>query len=323
MEQPTTHSTGHAGHLPTTGRALVISAWLTGIYFLLELAVGLWTGSISVISDAFHTFSAVGGLLVALVATRIAKRPADNKKSFGWYRAELIGALVNGAFLLIMAILVIVMGVMRLGNPVDLSTGPMLWVAAGGMVTEVISLALLYQQQGKDLNIKGAYWHIIQTFIGSIIIIIAALVIRFTGFLAIDPLLGIFFGFVLLWASWGILSQATHLLMDGTPVEISLPDVARALEQLDGVSDVHHIHGWALTSGRSVFSAHLRVNPDIDSQGILRQAHKLLRGQFGFFFSTLQIETACLDEATELAIDITHDAEQSPAHVDHERNVSP
>jgi hypothetical protein len=110
--------------------------------------------------------------------------------------------------------------------------------------------------------------------------------------------------------------------MDGTPADISLPDVARALEQLDGVSDVHHIHGWALTSGRSVFSAHLRVNPDIDSQAILRREHKLLRGQFGFFFSTLQIETACLDEAAELAIDITHDADQSPAHVDQKSKKS-
>lgn len=318
-----TQTSAHVGHMPSAGRALTISAWLTGVYFLLELAVGLWTGSISVISDAFHTFSAVGGVLVALVATRISKRPADDKKSFGWYRAELIGALTNGAFLLIMAILVIVMGVMRLGNPVDLSTGPMFWVAAGGLVTEVISLALLFQQQGKDLNVKGAYWHIIQTFVGSLIIIVAALVIRFTGFLAIDPILGIIFGFVLLWASWGILSQASHLLMDGTPADISLPDVARALDQLDGVNDVHHIHGWALSSGRSVFSAHLRIDPVNDSQDILEQAHELLRTKFDFFFSTLQIETDCLDEAATTDIDIARDVEQNHSDKDHEKDVSP
>lgn len=135
----------HAGHMPSSGKALVISAWLTGIYFVIELTVGLWTGSIAVLSDAFHTLSAVGGVIVAIVAQRIARRPADGQRSFGWYRAEIIGALVNGVFLLGMALLVIWMGVMRLGNPIHLPTGPMLWVAFGGLVTEVISLGLMWK----------------------------------------------------------------------------------------------------------------------------------------------------------------------------------
>ncbi|WP_245412799.1 cation diffusion facilitator family transporter [Oceaniradius stylonematis] len=298
---------GHAGHLPSSGRALTISAWLTGVYFVIELLVGLWTGSVAVISDAFHTFSAVGGVLVAIVASRLARRPADLRRTFGWYRAEIIGALVNGAFLLVMALIVIVMGVMRLGAPIHLPTGPMLLVASGGIVTEVIALYLLYRQQGQDLNIRGAYWHIIQTFVGSLIIIVAALVIQFTGFLAIDPLLGVAFGFVLLWASWGILRDAVHLLMDGTPDDVSLSRVITALEALDGVSDIHHVHGWALTSGRYVFSAHVRTAPEWhgDAGELLQTAHALLRERFGFFFVTLQIETACLDETASDAIDVT------------------
>lgn len=233
---------GHAGHMPSSDRALTISGWLTGLYFLVELGIGLWTGSIAVISDAFHTFSAVGGVLVAIVAARIARRPADLARTFGWYRAEIIGALTNGAFLLIMALIVIVMGAIRLGNPIELPTGPMLLAAAGGLITEFISLYLLFQQQGRDLNVRGAYWHIIQTFVGSLIIIVAALVIRFTGFLAIDPLLGIAFGLVLLWASWGILRDAAHLLMEGTPPGIDIAEVVAALSALDGVEDVHHVH---------------------------------------------------------------------------------
>lgn len=298
---------GHAGHLPSSGRALTISAWLTGIYFVIELIVGLWTGSLAVISDAFHTFSAVGGVLVAIVASRIARRPADLRRTFGWYRAEIIGALVNGAFLLVMALIVIVMGFMRLGAPIHLATTPMLLVAAGGIVTEVIALYLLYRQQGQDLNVRGAYWHIIQTFVGSLIIIVAALVIQFTGFLAIDPLLGIAFGFVLLWASWGILRDAVHLLMDGTPDDVSLSQVIKALEALDGVSDVHHVHGWALTSGRFVFSAHMRTKAEWrgDTGELLKTANGMLREQFGFFFVTLQIESVCLDEAGSDAIDVT------------------
>lgn len=192
---------GHTGHLPASGWALMISGWLTGVYFVVELGTGLWTGSVAVISDAFHTFAAVGGVLVAIVAARLARRPADLARSFGWYRAEVIGALTNGAFLMVMALVVIVMGAMRLRHPMEVPTGPILVAAAGGLVTEFVSLYLLHRQQGQDLNVRGAYWHIIQTFVGSLIIVVAALVIRFTGFLAIDPLLGVAFGFVLLWAS--------------------------------------------------------------------------------------------------------------------------
>jgi cobalt-zinc-cadmium efflux system protein len=296
----------HAGHLPTSGRALVISGWLTGIYFIIELGVGFWTGSVAVISDAFHTFSAVGGVLVAIIAARLAKRPADDKRTFGWYRAEIIGALANGAFLLIMALIVIAMGIMRLGSPVELPTGPMFLVAAGGLVTEVISLALLYRQQGKDLNVRGAYWHILQTFVGSLIIIVAALVIKFTGFLAIDPILGIAFGFVLLWASWGIMREAVHILMDGTPSDVNLSDILSVLQGLKGVQDVHHVHSWALTGGKYVFSAHIKVMPgQVDQTRLLEQAHGVLKKDFGFFFSTLQIEAECLDDQAANAINVT------------------
>lgn len=311
-----TRSTPHSSHIPSSGRALTISGWLTGIYFVIELGVGLWTGSVAVISDAFHTFSAVGGVLVAIVAARLSRLPADDQRSFGWYRAEIIGALVNGAFLLIMALLVIAMGLMRLGQPIDLPTGPMLWVAAGGLLTEVISLWLLYKDQGKDLNIRGAYWHILQTFVGSIIIIIAALVIHFTGFLAIDPLLGIAFGFVLIWASWGILKEATHLLMDGTPGEISLAEVAASLREIDAVKEVHHYHGWALTSGKYVFSTHLKIAQGADPQGVLAEAHALLKRRFGFYFVTLQLETECLDEKDAKEIDLNYTIESS-AKLDH------
>ncbi len=269
---------------------------------MIELAIGLWTGSIAVISDAFHTFSAVGGVLVAIVAARMALRPADEERSFGWARAEIIGALVNGGFLLAMAVVVIAMAAMRMSAPIDLPTGPMLIAAAGGLFTEFISLALIWKQSKEDLNTKGAFWHIIQTFVGSLLIIVTALAIEFTGFLLIDPLLGMAFGFVLLWASWGLLKEAAHLLMEGTPPEVSLPEIKRTLEELHEVSDVHHIHAWALTSGKHVFSAHLRVT---DQEVVLQTAYDMLRKDFGFFFATLQIETRCFDESGAEAIDLS------------------
>ncbi len=299
-----TPSSGHAGHMPSSGRGMAISAWLTGVYFVIEMGVGLWTGSVAVISDAFHTFSAVGGVLVAIAAARLARRPADENRSFGWYRAEIIGALVNGAFLLVMAIVVIVMGSMRLAQPIELPPTPMLLVATGGLVTEFISLGLIWRESKSDLNVRGALWHIIQTFVGSLLIIVTALVIKFTGFLMIDPLLGMAFGFVLIWASWGILRDAAHLLMEGTPDTVSLASVVRELETIEGVEDAHHVHAWALTSGRNVFSGHLRIHPESDSERILRAAHAMLKEKSGFFFATLQLETTCLDEAESAAIDV-------------------
>lgn len=300
-----TNQTHSGGHMPSSGYGMKIAAWLTGIYFVIELGIGLWTGSIAVISDAFHTFSAVGGVLVAIVAANLARRPADEDRSFGWYRAEIIGALVNGGFLLGMALVVIALGAMRLANPIDLPTTPMLLAAAGGLVTEFISLGLLWKQSQSDLNVKGALWHIIQTFVGSLLIIVTALVIRFTGFLLIDPILGIGFGLVLIWASWGILRNAAHLLMEGTPAEVSLDEMTSELEQVAGVENAHHVHAWALTSGRFVFSGHLRVTDAADPQGVLKTAHDMLKEQFGFFFVTLQVESARLDESGAEAIDLT------------------
>ena len=298
-------SHSHAGHMPSSGKALMISAWLTGVYFVIELAIGLWTGSIAVLSDAFHTLSAVGGVLVAIIAQRIARRPADSARSFGWYRAEIIGALVNGGFLLGMALLVIWMGAMRLGNPIHLATGPMLLVAFGGLVTEVISLGLMWQSSKDDLNARGALWHIIQTFVGSLLIIVTALVIEFTGFLAIDPILGMAFGVVLLWASVGVIKEAVHILMEGTPEGTDLEAVTADLRGQDGVLDVHHVHAWTLTSGKHAFSAHIRHGEPAEAAGLLNRAYRRLTEQYGFHMVTLQLETACLDERHARDLDVT------------------
>lgn len=285
-------------------RSLVISGWLTGIYFIIELIVGFWTGSVAVISDAFHTFSAVGGVLIALVSQRVSSRPATAKHTFGWGRAEIIGALFNGLFLAIMAITVIWMGAMRLGDPIELPTEWMIYAALGGMLTEVIAFWLLYKRQKSNLNIKGAFWHILRTFIGSFIIIISALVIRFTGFLAIDALLGMVFGVVLLWASWKILRSALRILIQGTPHDLDLENVTATLTTIKGVHDVHHVHAWTITSGQIVFSAHLHVSdPPKDGRRVLREASHLLRDQFEVYFSTLQIEDECeVQDPTELDI---------------------
>ncbi|MFQ6012177.1 MAG: cation diffusion facilitator family transporter [Thermoplasmata archaeon] len=295
------HVKGHnmAGMHQSNERALKVSAWLTGTYLVIELALGILSGSVVVISDAFHTSSAVGGVLLALVAGRIALRRADRYRTFGSIRAEIMGALFNGIFLLGMAILVFYMGLLRLLEPVKVDSTLMIVAAVGGLVTEFISLGLLYRGQKESLNMRGAYWHVVQTFVGSLLIIVAAVVIFFTGFLQIDPILGIGFGAVLVWASVGIIRESTRVLMETVPSDVDITRVREELQRIEGVKDVHHIHAWALTSGKNLFSAHIRIDEAADHEGVLDEAREAIRTRFGFYFSTLQVETSCSAEGAE------------------------
>ncbi|WP_209427857.1 cation diffusion facilitator family transporter [Pararhodobacter sp. SW119] len=296
----------HMHHAPR-GRGLKLAAWVTGAYFFFEMGVGLYTGSVMVIVDAAHTFSAVGGVVLALVARRIAQRKATPQQTFGGQRAEIIGALLNGMALLVMAIVAITMGAMRLGSPIDLPTTPMFIVAAVGILTEIWLIALMYRDQKHDVNTRGAYWHVVQTFLGSLGIIVAALVIHFTGFLLIDPILGIAFGFMVLVAGWGVLRESISILMQNTPQEIDMTEICWQLRGLDGVLSVHHPHAWTLTSGRHIFSAHLRVADGLgadEQMRLLDQAEAMLEDEFGVYFSTLQLETEDRDEPGATAIDI-------------------
>lgn len=297
---------GHSGHAMPKGnvRALKISGWLTGIYFIVEISIGYWSGSVSVISDAFHTFSAVGGILIALVAGHFSTRPASQYATFGLIRSEIIGALFNGLFLLLMAIYVLWMGYQRLMSPIEVPAGPMLLAAGGGLITEVIALWLLFGSDKDNLNMKGAIWHVVQTFVGSIIIIVAAVVIYFTDFYQIDPILGMLFGLVLFWASWGIIKEATTILLQTVPDDLDLQEMIAAIEEFEEVRDVHHSHAWALTTGKNIVSMHVRVD-DLEVQKVLiEKIHHLLKEKYSIYFSTIQIEVECPEGDTASEIEM-------------------
>ena len=208
-----------------------------------------------------------------------------------------------------MAAVVIFMGVRRLLNPADLDPGLMFVAAAGGIVTELISLRVLFKGQKDNLNMRGAYWHVVQTFVGSLLIIVAALVVTFTDFVAIDPILGIMFGLVLVWASWGITRDSIRILMETVPTDVDLPNVISGLVEIEGVEDAHHVHAWALTTGRNLFSAHVRITDKADPLDVLAEAEKMVRERFGFYFSTIQVETECEEDDKASAIDFADSPE--------------
>jgi cobalt-zinc-cadmium efflux system protein len=295
----------HSGHMmPTSSsvkniRALKITSILTGVYFVVELGIGIFTGSIAVLSDSFHTFSAVGGVLLALTVGYIAMRPADPTRTFGLKRAEVVGALLNGIFLLAMAVIVLYMGYMRLHHPIELPPAPMIFAAIGGLITEFISIKLLYSGQKGDLNIRGAFWHVLQTFVGSLIIIIVAVVIYFTGYLAIDPLLGMAFGIVLVYASLGIIRESIKILLETVPRNVDLEKVKNSLKAIPGVIDIHHMHAWTITSGVSIFSTHIKINDFSNAQDTLRESTNILKEKFNFYLSTIQMEKECLEAEKE------------------------
>ncbi len=293
MKNHSEHQSGtsHFHGINADARILKITGWLTGIYFLIELGLGFYSGSVAVISDAFHTFSAVGGILIAFIANRISGKAATLAATYGFKRAEIIGALLNGVFLLLMAMYVLYMGYMRLGKELELPTNIMFLAAFGGLITEAISFKLIFKSQKTNMNMKGAYWHIMQTFVGSILIIIAAIVIKLTGYTPIDAILGMAFGLVLFWAAYKIIKDALDIFMETVPKDVDIENIKLALLGIPGVKSVMHIHAWTLTSNQNIFSAHIQIRDPKISETILRQAENLLKDGFGFYFSTLQLET--------------------------------
>ncbi len=294
-------------------RALVVTGWLTGVYFVIELIIGYWSGSIAVISDAFHTFSAVGGVLIALVAGRLSSRSATFEASFGMLRAEIVGALFNGLFLVVMAIYVLWMSYHRLKSPIEVPSTPMLLAAFGGLVTEFIALSLMLKRSRGNLNMQGALWHVIQTFVGSLTIIVAALVIRYTGFYRIDPILGLLFGVLLLWAGWRITAQTVRVLLEYVPDDFDMREMVNKISALPVVREVHHPHAWSLTDGKTVVSLHVLVEESADCQAVLEEVTVLLKKYFGVYFSTIQVEQRCPDDTGAAAIDVMRQA-----HVGHD-----
>lgn len=285
----------HAGPSRNT-RGLKISAALIFIYFFAEIAVALFTGSLSLFADAAHELSTVVAISISLIAMRLAARTPTARRTFGLLRAEALAALLNGFLLVGMAIFIIVRGVQRLAHPVEMNPGPMFAMALGGIGLEIASLLIMYRGQKENLNIRASFWHVMNAFLGSLAVIIAAAFIALWGRYEADTWAGMVFSIVLLWAAYGILRDAIRILVDTTPDDIDLDDVRKDLLSIPGVRSTHHLHSRTITGDVRTFTGHLVVADIKDHPRVLADAKELLDRRYGFTLSTLQIEAGEVDE---------------------------
>ncbi|MEU7901066.1 cation diffusion facilitator family transporter [Nonomuraea sp. NPDC049152] len=287
----TGHGHGHAGSRHRW--RLAVSFALIGAYFVVELAYGLISGSLALLSDAGHMAADVVTLGAALVATRLATRPdTTGRRSYGSYRAEVFASLLAVIMMLGVALYVVIEAIGRIGGPAEVSSGPMLVVGAIGLAVNLIALVLLRSGAGESLNVKGAYLEVVADTAGSVGVIIAGWLVAATGQPFWDTLVALAIGVFVAVRAIVLGRQVFAVLGQHVPEGLDAGAVAADLAAITGVRDVHDLHLWTLTSGMNVATAHLVTADHGDNHAVLDQARDLLRRRHGVAHATLQVEPA-------------------------------
>lgn len=286
----------HHGGGGSNLKALRISAVLIFVYFFAEIAVAITTGSLSLLADAAHELSTVVAIAISLIAMRLASRPATPTRTFGLLRGEALAALLNGVLLVGMAVFILVRGIQRLAEPVEMEAAPMLAMALGGIGLEIASLVIMYRGQKADLNIRASFWHVMNAFLGSVAVIIAALFIAIGGIYQADTWAGMVFAIVLLWAAYGIIRDALRILVDAAPPDSDIEGIRAQLLAIPGVESSHHLHIRTVTGSLQTFSGHLVIADDAEPHAVLQAAKQILDEDFGVSLSTIQLERPDLRE---------------------------
>ena len=272
-------------------RRLLAVFGLTAAFLVVEAAVGLWTGSLSLLADATHMLVDAGGVLLSLLAVWFAERPATPAKTYGYYRVEILAALVNGVVLCVMAIAILVATYERMWQPPHVPGGPILAVAFLGLVVNLASLWLLHAGAHESLNVRSAYLEELGDAVSSGVVIVAGAVILLTGWMWADPVAGALIALFILPRTWALLRQAVNILLEGAPPHLDVREIEDAMAAAPAVRRVHDLHVWTLTSGREAMSAHVVVEAGAPSDKILEDLHLILHARFGIDHTTIQIET--------------------------------
>ena len=285
---------GHHDHEHGTGegnrRALALVLALTAGFTVVEIVGGLLTGSLALLADAGHMLSDNLSLGLALFAAWLAQRPATPNKSFGYRRAEILAALANGVTLVAVSIWVFVEAYSRLKDPTEVLGGPMLLVAALGLLVNAAGAIILYRSGGESLNVQGAMRHVFADALGSVGAIVAAAVIILTGWRYADPLISVAIGFLILGSSYKLLKDSTNILLEATPPDLDATEVGQKMASAGGIVEVHDLHIWTITSGFPALSAHVLVGRQEDCHARRRELEDLLAREYGISHTTLQVD---------------------------------
>ena len=283
------HGTGEIRH----ERPLWWAFGLTLAFLIAEVVGGILTNSLALLSDAAHMATDVIALAISLVAVRLSRKPADAKRTYGYARMEAIGAMVNGLLLFAVAFYVLWEAVHRFSEPPEVASTGMLVIAALGLLVNLIAMRLLKAGSGESLNVKGAYLEVWADMLGSLGVIIAAVVITVTGWRVIDPIVAVLIGLWVLPRTWTLLREAGQVLMQGVPSGLDLEIVRRALTEQPGVAQVHDLHIWALASRQPIMTAHLVLtDPTLNVDDLRRTVSQMLEDRFHISHATLQVESS-------------------------------
>jgi cobalt-zinc-cadmium efflux system protein len=286
------HGHGHGHHGLSAVQSLSWALALTAVFFLVELVGGWWTGSLALISDALHMGFDLTALGLGLFAAQMGRRPADPKRTFGYQRVEVLAALLNGVTLILITGIILREAYARYFAPQDIKAKQMVVIALIGLLSNLASGAVLYRSSRENINLRGAFLHVLSDALGSLGAVIAGLVVIETGWRQADPLVSLLICLGILVTSYWLVRDSVHILLEGTPSHLELAQIRAALADLPGVRSVHDLHLWSVTRGTESMSGHVVVESDVHTAAVLRAGAKLLKERFGITHVTLQVETS-------------------------------
>lgn len=272
--------------------AMITVLVLTFAFMAVEVAGGILTGSLALLADAGHMLGDSAALLLALVAVWFAGRSPSKDKTYGYYRTEILAALFNGVVLIGLSLYILYEAFQRFTSPPQILSGPMMLVAIAGLVVNLISARLLASSSSDSLNAKAAYLEVISDLLGSAAVIVASMIIMFTGWTIVDPIVSGLIGLMILPRTWKLITACVHILMEGTPSHVNLEKLRASILEVCGVMDVHDLHVWTITSGRDALSAHVLIDKNANSDAVLTEITHIAQHDFELHHSTLQVEQA-------------------------------
>jgi cobalt-zinc-cadmium efflux system protein len=269
---------------------LLIVLSLSGTYLIAEVIGGILTNSLALLADAAHMLTDVVGLLLALIAIKIAERQADTAKTYGYYRTEILAAVINAVVLLGISIYVLYEAFLRFQNPPAVQSKSMLIVAGIGLIVNIIGMMVLRKDSGESLNMKGAYFEVLSDMLTSVGVMIAGVIMLTTQWYYADPLISAAIGLLIFPRTWRLLKEAVNVLLEGTPKDVDINNVRKLLEQTPGVKGVHDLHVWSLTSGVNAMSAHIITDNTYTRNELLKTLTDQTTASFKISHTTFQIE---------------------------------